>query len=599
MKKIKKKTYIRFNAKPQPGYLLAVYGKVNEYWQNKTEQEFFDSKVPAYAAQDYDTLLSMDLLVVSTIYPEPIFLNRCVRDSYIGGFSRRTTEEDFTSFPFILPFESAYFGASQGSNDVPGLLDCFFIDKDKNFHYRYITGQGVSSLFINQTRLYSYQGGVNEYSLKVRDESFIQEVKEKKILFGEFDVTESPEILAENNFTNRSIRKNVTYRELLPGETPPTDIDTNTLLPSVSKDQRDFVTILSYHGAIFSINYDAKAWEAISNPLLPKPEEILDLFGNPIPLLGANPASGYEFKMEDSNGNQVINGIETGQYLKFASQINQAPVDMARTITATDPSTAIYKNPANKQLYLSPYLIEEHWEQRQGALKASDSESYLIHCMDESIIWRDGIEYKLPNNYFYNPQGVNLPVDNRRRRWHIESPDSELLMSDYCEYFSCRGMVSNYISVEGDREFVSNDYWIALDTTHFLTSSWWGDFIYKVRVDEFLDGAFFHEELVKAGWPIPEKNNLFSLEGRKIKKDLKIYHPSTKSLWVEKYQVILDPDANTAEIKYITKFKISFTPPLDNPLLETWETPRSVWWNVPGSTLQSTSLKGIQYIPFK
>ena len=187
---------------------------------------------------------------------------------------------------------------------------------------------------------------------------------------------------------------------------------------------------------------------------------------------------------------------------------------------------------------------------------------------------KGGQEYLLPIEYFYEINGIKIPVSFQSQRLLNQYGDTnypEIPFAKnafFVDYFSAKSMLTHYwtkeryaIATIESPGFLKDHR----DPRNFMVSSWFGDFIYKIRVDEFTDGSFFFDELIKSNYSINFIEQL-TTNGKKIKRDLKIYHPSTQALWVEKYQIILKEEDNTAEIKYITRFQSQFTPPLEKEI---------------------------------
>lgn len=283
------------------------------------------------------------------------------------------------------------------------------------------------------------------------------------------------------------------------------------------------------------------------------------------------------------------------------------------------------------------YPLGNKWI-RPTTIKANDKKMYLLQVpgiitqeepdpKTKSLIYNkeNNTEYVLPETS-YSIKGKTYSVDN------------------YVKYFSAPAMLS-FFQKKGvdlykwDEAELDGGYYITegpfrwgANTGHdktFSIASWFGDYIYRVRIDElnsepeftqsldyfFLNnryaspeyyeavkqdmsllhmtsGSFFFDivenittnELAEKLW------NVLSSMG--LKALLKIYNPKTKSLWVEQYQVILKEDDKTASINFVTSFPIPFKPPLESPA-------RSID-DYSIDTLQDfcVRLKSIYYVPF-
>lgn len=580
MKKIKKKTFIRFNAKPQPGILLAVYTKLQ-----KTNyiliKDYLDAEDAYFNNSQWNEIEGIDLLLVSTLFEEPLPISKVSLSN--EGFDIPTYAKAFT--PLI-----EYGVAEQGS---PYYL---YVNKEKEIIFREVDGE--KSTIRDDTQPYQTKAGTSTLDKdQYKDltgieisSAFIDVPHIEKMYLGEFQTRLWVKEYKLNMTSKMWEDIGILYTQVSPRLSAKKE--RVVILPDGSQvpdptyfewegNTRGSVQsmTLSYHGAIFgSIQKDVSV------------ETITDLNGNTIPqppqtVVFPEGASDWYY-IKDEWGVQEKFNNDAG-FFKFATQIEGY----------TMPSPyGDRTNPFYRQLYFG-YMrnVTSYLFQDQVVFKAFDSETYIVDKVERGLIWKNGKEYLLPQTYSYNINNIETPVP--LNSWRIGRFGPVYNTACFAEYFAARHMMMTYKGKrpsDGDDGYIvhrTNNYeeeFYGWDNSCYRISSWFGDFIYKVRVDEFYDGTFFFDELIKNDFAL----DTLVIINKQIKRDLKIYRPGLTSLWVEKYQVILNESESAAEIKYITRFQVSLTPPVDelldyDPLLNIYDYPISAL----------TKLKQIIYVP--
>lgn len=259
-----------------------------------------------------------------------------------------------------------------------------------------------------------------------------------------------------------------------------------------------------------------------------------------------------------------------------------------------------FNDTMGRQIYFSLRQIEIGGfytsEIKPMIMKKNDDYVFMVSTWDKCLIWKEGVEYILPHKASFNVNGITHPVEDRWRvnfSGNIEGGIDPPQFADYCSYFQDLGMCNQYL-VNGENGYppwINASYSEWSDVYYFNVATWYGDFIYKVRVDEFFDGTFFRDELVKNNYA----ENILEILNKEIKKDLKIYRAETTSLWVEKYKVVLNPENLTANIEYVRRFKVPFSPPIEGEI--TLSQPETKAPTTSDNVNHLTQLRDIFYIP--
>lgn len=286
--------------------------------------------------------------------------------------------------------------------------------------------------------------------------------------------------------------------------------------------------------------------------------------------------SGFARVVDEKGSSQVrLRDQGTGgtDYIKVISQSS----------LSAWPSTEGWKmDSILRQFYFGESLLGNTWfcQNVPSIMKKNDDYVFMVRTFDKCLIWKEGVEYVLPATQEYEINGVKIEVEKRLRTDWLETnftydPDIAYLpapFSDFLFYFQCTAMNAMYVANDGRSSFFGDLYPASLVTNFHQVSTWYGDYIYKVRTDEFFDGTFLGDELIKNNFPASRTRHGFSgydfmksLE-KDLKRDLKIYRPDTTSLWVEKYRVTLDKKALTAKIEYVRRFSVPFKPPIEEEI---------------------------------
>lgn len=278
--------------------------------------------------------------------------------------------------------------------------------------------------------------------------------------------------------------------------------------------------------------------------------------------------TGFAFMKDDKGTHQVPlrNEGEGTDYLKVISQSNYStwPTGMPERWDAI-----------TRQFYFSIEQVSGMWsEASPSIMKKNDAYEFMVSGYDKCFIWKDGKEYVLPVKKEYEINGVKWVVEDRLRFDYWFNVGAELIenpprFADFVFHFQSHYMGEGWVANPPPDEanprlsidMLRNDGFLESGWYH-QSSTWYGDYIYKVRVDELFDGTFFSDIVIQNNYPV-EYDFIANID---FKRDLKIYRPDTTFLWVEKYKVSLDESNKTANIEYIRRFSVPFKPPVEEVL---------------------------------
>jgi hypothetical protein len=629
-KKIKKKTYLRFNAKPQPGYLLGFYSVPRKEILN-SPLFFFQYEYDAAIQGDWDKVKSQDLILASVNIKEPIVLETASRE--MSGFPDWAGQRVSPPKHYITPSHPLF----ENENTFHGDRELFYyvyVNDKKEIIYRYTTGRtsvfnpGTDPIDVREREwagtgnasFYNWNGGLCfaiatrkflwpvyidsngnsqdvptsemtkigegvvrfEEGLYEKSSDIFIEIKEKKIIIDNITKEAKEEILPDVysfSWRNRELSRKGEYVYPSVGGFPGgriLDTDYAVVYPSYSGVESSWW--LSHHGSIFVNFFDENFGS----------EPFLDLDNNPMPPAPSPLPLGVE--------SMTTTIDKYGEYSVYMPGSDIVKVDTLIPPVTIPPQYV--RNPQFAYMEASVYFGTNYINDlflipENCLLKCADRDLILIDKFDKSVIWKDGQEYVLPTSYSYQINGITISLPFMTpKKTHLYNYVSEQVeehptrdVALFANYFSSFAMVTWFVDANQFTE--ESSYWNTSieDYTHFMTSSWFGDYIYKVRVDELKDGSFFYDRLIKSNFNYDLITQMAEEENLVIKQDLKIYMKETTSLWVEKYQVILKEDL-TAEIQYVSRFKTSFTPPYQEEADDVIR------------LLECYSLKQIIFVPF-
>lgn len=207
----------------------------------------------------------------------------------------------------------------------------------------------------------------------------------------------------------------------------------------------------------------------------------------------------------------------------------------------------------------------------------------------------------------------------------------------YPLFFATENMMHQrwkYFSVGGWKKYNFHGSWGfgAWRERGYMTYSWFGDYIYRIRIDELIDEPLFSqnaEEVIRLQYPNNPQPEIDLMLGFKAKAELlgfkggaffldvlnnattdqqmkdlarfigiagginnflKIYQPDTNKLWVEKFQIQYSEDQ--AQIVFKERFVNPFYSPLTTSVLSCGD------WDIDTLEKYIPALKSICYIPY-
>lgn len=273
-------------------------------------------------------------------------------------------------------------------------------------------------------------------------------------------------------------------------------------------------------------------------------------------------------------------------------------------------------------------------------IKANDKDAYLMETEGGGcIVVKDGVDYPVKATKF-NINGTEYNL----KEWEFVSFFCSSSMMQ-CKWFSETRQSGYFEEYPEFKEqwleehgtlhdfdhytytFFEFDDWFSWSSIYdrgYMITSWFGDYLYRVRIDEFIEEPYWTQELdwiineggyAPSPWKGPaeglgvvggafffdilQKNK--TRASYKIIADymkhyappgqmLKIYQPGTNKLWVEKFR--LDIKDGTAEIVYVERFQVPFFSPVET------QTKAALDFNIQTTEEYFTRMKSICYVPY-
>lgn len=662
--------FIRFKADQEQGHIVGVYLKVQDQYKDLTIGQFEQLPDNTNTSQYKESVERIDIIGASSLFPEPIIL-----DKTSAEFVEITEIGKRTGFDFV---KTIYCRYNWPINGLTSGYEIFYSNKEKEFVYRYVdvvaTGSDQVEVTLSETDIaffFKAQG-----ILRWRHPAgpinnpwwppFLSGVdKQAEYNQGFANLTDTNALTGINWSLSYCYLHEASYWIITQDWNTPLEgevsqvvitgkyvVAQNQYTPPISPTpvyqiRRERVKTTKTLSLALEVKEDkykkggqnepitATVWtDSFVNPA----SYFYDLYfkWNNLPALNEiagqqivfddQPPEEYSkgywinlsehkaiFKIEQESGQEGVDTSfirmvdERGEHqLPYINEVVPG-TDFIKVISQSEgfswpiKNSLFFNDTMGRQLYFSLRQIETGGfytsEIKPMIIKKNDEYMFMVSAWDKCLVWKDGVEYILPSEGSFNINGVTVPVEDKWR-WNIsdniEGGINAPQFADYCSYFQDFGMCSCYL-VEGEEE---NYKWVNFTyqewnryVYYFNTSTWYGDYLYKVRVDEFYDGTFFRDELIKHNYPI----NILEVIQKEIKKDLKIYRPDTTSLWVEKYKLTLDSNNLTAKIEYIRRFNVPFTPPVTEEIALLQPTTQKP--NNNDSVNHITQLRDIFYIP--
>lgn len=616
VKKIKKDICFRFGLKPQQGNIFAVYALVPEGDEQKVmETDFYAASIEQ---DDY-----MRLVMASTAFKELIEIDRIAARDWNGRFFSSTgmetgvetvtvdlgdgtTEEQIITVlnPGLHQKELSRTSREWMSTGLGGLSNYLYVDKDKNLIYRYIKGERQLNISWRD-----YIEDDNGYLVRVGNVYNCSDTKNFRV--------------KEKAF----IKKNK-YQE--------------------EEDERDLNIVFS-SSASWELNY-SEGWNGT----------VIFNAGSTTGKMALSPMGAVLMQLSTSSKNYEDRDVWTPAY-KTQKDLSEWTTEPRRILPEIE----------NAEIHLNYFKGWEESLANGTILKANDKDDYLISLPYKenisSLLLIDGQEYILPEER-YEIEGQTYVVNN-----YVNYFSAQGMLS----FFPGKEVSGPYVFVTLDAgtpaereaggdvrsivdgnvwvyDFYNNTGWVyvkgfasmphrftepeiiyrekilsgwffngseADEPKGYMISSWFGDFIYKIRIDELIPESDFAEALMYGvDHPINQGSDLLTqrmtakntLETRfgfkastfvfdvleRIKDDttrnenndtkleefaklmndiqglpayLKIYDPKTTTLWVEKYEIV--ENGTGKRIIFKERFQNPFVVPLKNrkKVLRDWD----------------------------
>jgi hypothetical protein len=611
MKKKKKQSInIRFKIRPPQGYIIGIYCRGSE---DKTLWDVWDESEAFARAGQWDKVENINIIAVSPKYKEHIVVDKCAFDKDVAIL---------LNCPIYL---QSYFDSYENRFSGNGNESVFYINKEKELVCRRVEGLVTPE---QETKEGTWNGNeLREIITTIQNNNswFVEKrlkpdgtFTEKEIIFNTPTATRTvvvdkssfytmPTDGSEKELISEYVNSSSTEGDkFVYSLSPFGGMYFHTYIPVASSfDRATFKSEMKdKDGQQSLVGYTPpylKFSSLIDGYTIPLKQATVTLRFNGINafIIYVNEAS--KIKLYDVimvNGeNAMVIGVET----IFPPELGSAPYDrlfLDSPVTGLPGQSVIVTDsysPIAKQFYFSgentigvgrPGLVAGV----SHVMKANDSDTFLITAFDKALIWKEGQEYLLPNEYSFNINGFTYPVEIMRRP-ESTSIESEIpRIANYCRYFSAPYMFLHWTSEEGEKSNALLAYPWGQEPA-YMCSTWFGEYIYKIRVDEFTDGTFLLEELIKNNYA----SYLLETLGKQLKGDLKVFHTETTSLWVEKYKVQLNENEKTARINYLERFRVPFKTPMKKSLLVDWDSPISDVEQLRGECFNK--LKAIMFVP--
>jgi len=580
LKKKKQNVYFRFGLKPQQGVIVAAYVLPRDEFKNLLTVDFYG---------DYNTDRTRNQLelIITTSGKKNILLDNKLGVGNVYG----ADSQGLTQIPILItdPDKAAYGGL--------GFL--VYINEKKEVVYRYPGGSisslsGESTIETGPATIYDppvFIDGI-ETVQRTPIETTINgsttthlNIKEKKIsLLGEA-IDGGEESLYTKYTTKSSRSKKIGANVIDSSGASHTVYGYGTEQLAVGGSDMTFA--FSPMGSIFIANhsweYDQEADEGTYNQ------------GEAPP---AWPRSTKSFDIIDKDGD----------YTQFVED-GDRPTKLFSTRPDNGEAVIYWQN-------WSSY--DEAWP---TVLKANDKEDFLMMPSDgPAFIIKDEDKYVLqPGSFDIN--GSKYEVGNF-----------------YPQFFATENMMhqrrKNFGGEVGWKRYGFHGAWDfgSWRERAYTTYSWFGNYIYRIRIDELIDEPLFSQnpiDVVTANYPNNPQPEIDYMLGFKEKakvlgfkpgaffldvlnnaatdqqmKDLvsfigiagginnflKIYQPETDKLWIEKFQIEYTP--GQAKIVFKERFLNPFYTPLNTGVLGTGD------WDIDTLEKYIPALKSICYVPY-
>jgi len=580
LKKKKQNVYFRFGLKPQQGDIFATYLIPKEEYGNLSLQNSIYGSNEGYLASG-----RYDLVVVSTAIKDFLILDNTIahhpRDINTVEINGQIFFDHTGSYSQTIPATTIDYPHTE----IGGQCFSVSVNEKKEIIYRYI----------ENTR--STNTSINSY-VSTTTMSGVLQVKEKIL-------TQNGVIIEEDIPVMDTISYSSITRELAPG------VDINTFEEGTPEFQ-DAMNLFLSGGEVVSSSYakcaispmgsiiTAKANSADTNLLEPYYQPtVIDKFG-----LSTEIVQYFHPQRLNPDGTPVTDG--------YGVPIPPVPFTYPAKIITSYGDASTTKN------------YYDNWKSGKVVptiLKANDKDHYLITREDNSsFLLIEGQEMNISESTF-SINGKNIQV------------------KDYVKFFSAtqlmqvvhfkNELLENYYRMDG-MFFTGNN---ADDNKSYMIFSWFGNYIYKIRIDEIVSEPKFSESILYLynmyGNPTDANGNTISIPSLKAEAEgiglvpgsffldvldehstsevnigklskclewsgidslLKIYHPETNKLWVDKFKIEIS--GGTARILFQERFLAPFKSPLKQQLKASGD------WTIDTMNSTFTRLKSICYVPY-
>lgn len=663
LKKKKQSTYLRFGLKPQQGHIVSTYCTPIENYSYLVYQEYQQAFLHERKI--------MGLYITSNSFDNPIEIDRLAPEDWQSYWAGSNIENKDYQPPEVrysnVPGYNAYPGSFESDYSLPsmewqniengGFYYFVYIDENKNICYRHAVGEkSMTVINLNPTKpeweftgneynpdtgfydiaAYTYTpckyiglrtgpfifnalyglvrldkpGGVQIYELRsgsirtiIDPNLFIPHEDIYPVIQGvHYDIVG----LAPYRNYNLAISENwmMTAKEKkLTKESGYKESTENTLYTTPlysSEYEKEVSCYLDDGGLYVHTLIDVGSYSVVV------------MNGSEFPTISLSPMMGIF---------QVVNKVVDGDVYPAQREKTYKLIDKYGDHTTTVwNERKVISNINNPNISQSYFWWWTDDNALPTILKSNDSDQYLVKDgLSQSFLIKDNqFHFINPSQYKINSQTFDV--------------------SDFVEYFTCEGMLSH---LPGPGKGVDSSYdltgWFQLSShlrnKGYMISSWYGNYIYRVRVDQIIPEPDYTEAILY-GVDLPENTNP-NLESErliaktKLENDyktkgdsflfdaianiknndtalkdfastiraitgtpaiLKIYNPSTTALWVEKYELRIN--GSSAQIHYLDRFLTPVVVPLRDRLKSFAD------WDIDTLHDLYTFLKSICYVPF-
>lgn len=595
LKKKKQNVYFRFGLKPQQGYLVATYVLPREEHKGKTLSVFYQT------ALDLDVNIFKVMTTLSNVNKTIELDNSLALGILLGSFD--------TANNLSGPLRRSHF--DEMLDNGHGMSQYVYVNEKKEIVYRYPDG------FVT----------IQENEVKISETP--------NILFGPTAV----DVEYSVNYSNsRSLEIKERIYEITGEEKETTTIMSGKITSFSQQGTRTDIGAYDELGEYYLIQRGNTSYTGSFGDSM--------VFGlNPMGTIFIENTS-YSLNPDPEDNWQSIVSITGYTIADKNNEITLSPATfqaIAPPLSGTEDRVVIQSIPARTiPTYVNDSVAARFaknynsWNPYPAIIKANDKDVYLMETEGGGcIVVKEGIDYPIaPTSFVINDVQYDLldrdfvdffcASSMMQCKWFSETRQSGYY-EEYPEFKPVWQGHFKHTFFDFDQLFPYGD---SYDRQYMITS-WFGNYLYRVRIDEFIEEPYWTQEL---DWIINAWDSEYRTNDRNTKKGpaealgvvggafffdilqknktltnmriisdfmkdyapvgqmLKIYQPGTNKLWVEKFR--LDIKEGTASLVYVERFQVPFLSPVET------QTKGGLNFDIQTTEEFFTRMKSICYVPY-